>query len=1133
MRIVIDMQGVQTEWHLNGIGGQAMAFVQAVVHNAPDKDVILALNGFMPEAIEPIRAAFEGVLPQEHIRIWNAPGPIHEADPASENRRDIAELVREAFLASLKPDIIHITRFFIGYAENAVTSVGRFDAKTPVSVMLHGDEADSESQALIESNSNIERFHARKIQQLKDCSLLTAVPGAYGTHQWAQLSPEGSLRNVLELTYDPRYRRESATQWPSGTATSWDSGGEAHSVAAQEILQAWEQLFETQKESKAFDKTVKPRMAYVSPLPPQKTGIADYSSELLPALTEYYEITAITDGDGIDTSRVNQQVCEIQGVEWLRDHASEFDRVLYHVGNSPFHGHMLSLIKEIPGTVVLHDFYLGDLMHWLETKAGFEGAWTQALYDDHGYTALKSGDEDLHGSVKHYPVNFEFLRQATGIISHSDYSRELATAWYSPDIAKDWAVIPHLRSAAETCDDTKKAAKRKLGFSEEQLLICCFGVLSPLKLNRGLLKSWLDTELSQQQLSSLVFVGQDNDDDYTRELKQVIDDNDAGGQVRMTGFAPYELFHDYLAACDIAVQLRTQSRGETSGTVLDCMNHGVPTIVNANGTMRELDPDSVWMLPDDFTTEQLKIALETLAHDESLRKAKAECAQEVIRTQHRPEECAALYHEVIEHFHENTRPIIDPLIQAAAVGLEGIEPDNEMLMDISESIAHAVPEQKPKRTLYVDISATCRNDLGTGIERTARALVMELLKIKGSRVRIEPVYLDHVNGRWCHRFARAYTLRLIDCPLEAGEDEIVDPQPGDMMVGLDLCGVELVQAQRQGLFSGYRNSGVAVYFMIHDLLPVRMPEVFPPGAGDVHAEWLYSLSTFDGIIGVTETVARDYCHWLSEQGIDYSGRRSFAIRYSHHGADVSSSSPTRGLPDDAEDKLAIITSRPTFLLVGTIEPRKGYLETINAFSSLWEQGIDANLVIVGNEGWTDLPEPSRRDIPETIERLTSHPEYGARLFWLKGISDEYLEKVYAASTCLIAASYGEGFGLPLIEAAQYQKPIIARDIPVFREVAGDYAFYFNGNEPGGLEEAVRRWLELYDNGQHPRSQDMPWLSWEQSAANLLSIVLNEPTCHRAREGNILENKSESAPHKAPRSAAAQMEQKSSVTMGDT
>ena len=157
-------------------------------------------------------------------------------------------------------------------------------------------------------------------------------------------------------------------------------------------------------------------------------------------------------------------------------------------------------------------------------------------------------------------------------------------------------------------------------------------------------------------------------------------------------------------------------------------------------------------------------------------------------------------------------------------------------------------------------------------------------------------------------------------------------------------------------------------------------------------------------------------------------------------------------------------------------------KSLAAFEQLWAEGIDANLVIVGRNGWT-------MDI--FAETLYNHPEKGKRLFWLEGISDEYLEKVYAASTCLIAASEGEGFGLPLIEAAQHKLPVIARDIPVFHEVAGEHVFYFRGKKPVDPAKAVREWLELYQSSRHPKSSDIQWLTWKQSAQQLMDIILQE------------------------------------------
>jgi glycosyltransferase involved in cell wall biosynthesis len=164
------------------------------------------------------------------------------------------------------------------------------------------------------------------------------------------------------------------------------------------------------------------------------------------------------------------------------------------------------------------------------------------------------------------------------------------------------------------------------------------------------------------------------------------------------------------------------------------------------------------------------------------------------------------------------------------------------------------------------------------------------------------------------------------------------------------------------------------------------------------------------------------------------------------------------------------------------------LQTIEAFTRLWQAGQDINLVVVGREGWRGVPDEARRSIPQTMACLRSHAELGKRLLWLEDASDEYLEQAYAASTCLIAASEGEGFGLPLIEAAQKRMPILARDIPIFREVAGGHAHFFDGLAPEDMADAVVAWLRLSESGQAPTSAEMPWLTWRQSTELLLTRI---------------------------------------------
>jgi glycosyltransferase involved in cell wall biosynthesis len=748
---------------------------------------------------------------------------------------------------------------------------------------------------------------------------------------------------------------------------------------------------------------------------------------------------------------------------------------------------MLSLVQEIPGTIVLHDFYMSGLMSWLELHADVEYGWTKALYEAHGYVAVCARYSNYEAAKREYPANFNVLQYAQGIIVHSDYSRQLAHQWYGNNLPDDYFVIPHLRAPAPLID--KNEAKRQLGFSEDDFIICSFGFLDATKLNHRLLECWLASLLSRDEHCYLIFVGENHGGDYGSGMLQSIRYSGLKKRIHITGFASAKVFRLYLMAADMAVQLRTLSRGETSGAVLDCLNYALPVIVNANGSMAELGRETVWMLPDEFKNADLVEALETLRREPQRRRALGSCAREVILHNHAPVECARRYAEAIERFHRRFQVSTQWLIRACAKKTDLTSFSEPELIRLSKSIAASLPPSRPAKRLFLDVTGTCRNDLKTGIERVARALVLALLNAPPPGYRIEPVYLTEAGGVWHYRYARRYVLDLLGCPAEALDDEIVEPHNGDIVLGLDLSGDILVQAQQDGLFESCRDSGVAIYFMVHDLLPIRMPEVFPPGAHTIYAQWLLAVSTFDGAICVSEAVADDLTNWQKENYMEKRNRRSYLIDWSHHGADVKSSAPSYGLPDNAQMVIAQLEARPSFLMVGTIEPRKGHLQTIEAFNQLWEEGIDINLVIVGREGWQDLLDDMRRNVPKIVWCLRSHPELDKRLFWLEGISDEYLEKIYAASNSLIAASYGEGFGLPLIEAAQHKLPIIARDIQVFREVAGAHAYYFQGNKPDDLAGAIQDWLELYSQDRHPKSDDMHWLTWEQSAERLKRILM--------------------------------------------
>lgn len=824
---------------------------------------------------------------------------------------------------------------------------------------------------------------------------------------------------------------------------------------------------------------IKKKLAYVSPIPPERTGIADYSADLIPVLEEYYDITIIVDQESVSYNGT----CAIHKVDWFISNHDEFDRILYHVGNAPFHKHMTDLIKIAPGVVVMHDFYLGHLYGWISHNY-HDSTWSTSLYRSHGYLAVDKRYKSPEETLFSYPCNYEILNAAIGVISHSDYSRTLAKEWY-PSREFAWSVIPLLRQSSSSSD--KILAKKQLGFSEQDIIICSFGFLGETKLNHRLIDAISKNVLELNKNIYLVFVGENPEGSYGELIKDKI--RQSAGRITITGFASKQLFDTYLRSADIAVQLRSKSRGESSAAVLDCMNYGIPTIVNANGSMAELPKDCVIMLPDDFTDDELSSSIKHLINNKAYVEEIGLAAQKYIHDQHSPKKCANQYFDSIENLYRQRNNIIGNLVNRL-VTKKDIDLSESVLHKLSKIISLAVPELRPEKTVYIDITATYLNDLKTGIERVARALLISLIRNGSKDYRFEPVYLTDEGGVWHYKTARKYTLELLQCPSDAFVDEVVNPQAGDILLGLDYSGGVLIEAAKSKLFHKYRTFGVKVYFMIHDILPIVMPDVFPPGTEKGFTEWLNVLTKFDGVVCISSAVASDYTRWLKDAGLFESLNSSgYEILVSHHGADLDNSAPTLGIPPEAKKLIEKLGHAPTFLMVGTIEPRKGHLQTIKAFTKLWSEGVAANLLIVGREGWKQLPEESRRNIPETIETIKNHKQLGHQLFWLDGISDEYLEKIYSCSTCLIAASYGEGFGLPLIEAAQHDLPIIARDIPVFKEVIGEYAFYFQDTKNSNImAESISEWLSLYKSSSILKSTGLSWFSWSNSAMNLLNII---------------------------------------------
>lgn len=1251
MRIVIDMQGAQTESRFRGIGRYTMSFVQAVVKNRDNHEVILVLNSLFPEAVESIRTIFNGLLPQKNIKVWYADGPVAEINYENNARRNAAELLREEFISALKPDVLHICSLFEGYIDDAVNSIGKYDKDCAVSVALYDlipllneehyltpnpsyahyylDKIDSLKKAKIclaisefsrqegldnlpfneqqivnvstaidpffkpvviesvvkesllakfkiirpfvlytggaDERKNLPRLieaysllpadirlshqlffagkmsdgqisllqhHARKFGLNKDelcfsgyisdeellqlynlCKVFVfpswhegfGLPALEAMACGAAVitSNSSSLPEVVDLLdaqFDPfdaisiNEKLKQALTNDDFLSSLMKHGLERSKIfswddTAKRAIHAWEGIATKDNINPVCQQggiNNKLKLAFVSPLPPERTGIADYSAELIPVLSQFYDIDVIVVQSDVSDHWINKH-CAIRDVSWFVENSDVFDRVLYQVGNSPFHQHMLQLMHDIPGTVVLHDFYLSGLIAWLQMQSGFSCAWDEQLYLSHGYKAIKARYDNSEKCKISYPVNFSVLQQANGVIVHSMYSKSLADEWYPRADTSSWKVIPLLRTLPTIANT--ELIREDLGFDKNDFVICSFGFIDDSKLNHRLLECWLASELAEKEHCHLVFVGENHCGEYGRNISDRINNSGFGDRIKITGFASQELFESYLSIADLAVQLRTQSRGETSKTVFDCMSYGKPVIVNANGSMAEIERNTVLMLADEFSDNDLISAIQKVYYNADFRIVLGQLARDMIRDKCSPAKCAQLYYGAIEQFYKKPEIALLSLVPKIAEQIHEHANEND-LSKFARLISLNHPLKQPQFRIFLDITATCQNDHKTGIERVAKAVLLNLLDVVPAGYRVEPVYLEETASGWVYKFARNFMCNLLGFNSTELNDDVVNPINGDILLTLDNSGHNIVSAASSGLFLFYRNHGVKVWSIVYDLLPVTMSDVFPPGADIGYSDWLHTVTKFDGAICISKSVADDLREWCHSNVSSAEKLARYKIDWCHLGADVLSSAPSTGLPQNAQLLLETFAQKPTFLMVGTIEPRKGYLEIISEFSELWADGHDLNLVIVGKEGWGALPDNMRRNIPETVCSIINNKELNHHLFWLNGISDEFLEKVYSHSSCLIAASYGEGFGLPLIEGAQHNLPIIARDIPVFREVAAEHAYYFDSLKKNNVANAILKWCDLYKLDAHPSSEMMPYLTWVNSSLQMLKIITN-------------------------------------------
>jgi glycosyltransferase involved in cell wall biosynthesis len=823
----------------------------------------------------------------------------------------------------------------------------------------------------------------------------------------------------------------------------------------------------------------KPRLAMLTPLPPSRSGIADYNARFLPFLAAHFEIDIYVAGYSVTDLQLNSNFRIFDASDFRRC-ARSYDAILYEFGNSEFHAYMLPLLAEFPGIVGLHDAFLSGLTGYLEFNLGESHRYGREMLHAHGGQARRlfapvQAHPDANGSAMvDLPCTKRVLEQAIGIISHSPFNLQVARTFHPEGWLAPYRIIPQMMEASGPWSGARVAAARaELGFGKDDFIIATFGHVAWTKCGDRLLQAFLNSELAQDATCHLVFAGELAKDDFGLKLNDDIRKSGLFRRIEITGFLSETDYERYLRIADVAVQLRTKSRGGTPRGVLDCLAHGLPVIVNNEASYEDYPDDVVVKLSSEPSSDQIASALLSMKEDDEQRGGWAERGREYVRGRHDPERCAAQYAAAIHELAaRNTARTASHHAKLLAPHLAAL-PDPVGAARLAADYLDSRPVANFARPrLVIDVSHIAQSDHETGIPR----VVKETLRACycNARPGFDALAVERVGDHIVPATAWLDRQRLL-LPHEAvaNEREAVSFRAGDRLLMLDSSWA--AYDEFTPVFDAARAAHVPIVTAIYDLLPITLPPGNIVEGGKQWFEgWLRrAIAVSDGLVCISRSVADEVVGYIRQHKLERPGLK---VGWWHLGSTlpVTSDPPRASVVRNA-------ATTPYALMVGTIEPRKNHELAVDSFERMWREGTDLNLVIAGKSGWL---------VDSLLERLRSHPQRNRKLFLFEQATDAEIAYLYRNAAMLLFLSKGEGFGLPLVEAAHYGIPIVCSNIPSFREIAGEHATYVGLGDSQLLSEELSAAWNRMKSGTAPCSSKMPRLTWDESTDALLTVLLD-------------------------------------------
>ena len=821
----------------------------------------------------------------------------------------------------------------------------------------------------------------------------------------------------------------------------------------------------------------KPSLALVTPMPPTASGIANYCNDILPALADHYEITLVVQ----DPQAVDAQLARHFRTMGHRDFLlalPPFDRIMYHFGNSHLHYDYFTLLKARPGIVVLHDIFLGDcIFSHFEVMGKIQ--LLQQIYLSHGWPALPHCRGDVRDTIARYPACAQVFTESLGVIVHNRFAEEKLRQHFSDRVLRNLHLTPLAQKPVHL--QNKTSARGRLQIASDAIVYASFGFINQNKCIFELLDAWNASGLGNNSRARLYFVGDCDDAALKRKIDARILELGFGAQVVITGYVDSRAYDDYLATADIALQLRRNSRGESSAALLDCMAAGLTTIINAHGSMAEFPDNTVVKVTDDFSYAELSEALQTALASFSENNGIGDRARRHVADFHAPEKVVKSYIAHMEAMYQHSEGSIDCRPALHALASSNANRPGALLWqrvcEMSELAASTNPGMIAPETeqLLIDMSARHCSE-SQGVSRCmSEHLLFHILQDNDLPYRVEPVYWDRKSGEY--RYARSFASNLLQVePLEIYDDP-VEIRSGDVYLGLDAAPWSTGTNPAQGALQRWRERGVSIFNLVASTEPFEAQAHARARPGKSGAEMAVNTSTADsylrelsqhsdGIICFSAYVADRYQSWLAQSGLPAAPH----IGHFLPGIDATESKLPLRASLITRLKFKPLTKDPYLLLLDSGRDESDLIHWLRALEQLWASGHRLKLVVVSEQ--------------------KRHYRNAAASHHLAGVSEEMLELLFLNASAVVIPGLDSVGDESLFNAVERKAAIIARDLPMLRELCGEHAFYYSANDSDPLAEEILDWWQLYLSDRHPQSSNIAWPGWRVSARQLTDCIVD-------------------------------------------